>query len=157
MIIVADAGPILHLHWVGATSWGLPDQAVHVVEAVWIEISAHAPDALRDNRLVRAVAPAKFPFDASQLSLEPGEASALAFALTQSTPLLLTDDAAARRACAQLQLASTGTLGLILGAAHAARTSRDEAARALVALPTIGRMHVSAELIASVVSALPHP
>ncbi len=48
MIVVADAGPILHLHWIGCLSWGLPATKVHVVEQVWLEITQHAPQALAD-------------------------------------------------------------------------------------------------------------
>jgi len=38
VIVVADAGPILHLHWIGSLSWGLPATKIHVVEQVWLEI-----------------------------------------------------------------------------------------------------------------------
>lgn len=34
MIVVADAGPLLHLFWVGATAWALPPQEIAVVEDV---------------------------------------------------------------------------------------------------------------------------
>ena len=54
MIVVADTGPIVHLHWVGASSWALPPESILVVEEVWVEIERHAPEALRDARLVRA-------------------------------------------------------------------------------------------------------
>jgi hypothetical protein len=53
VIVVADAGPILHLHWIGCLSWGLPPTPIHVVEQVWTEITQHAPQALADPRLER--------------------------------------------------------------------------------------------------------
>jgi hypothetical protein len=53
VIVVADAGPILHLHWIGCLSWGLPPTSIHVVEQVWTEITQHAPQALADPRLER--------------------------------------------------------------------------------------------------------
>jgi hypothetical protein len=53
VIVVADAGPILHLHWIGCLSWGLPPTPIHVVEQVWLEITQHAPQALDDPRLER--------------------------------------------------------------------------------------------------------
>lgn len=55
--VVADAGPILHLHWIGCISWGLPPTAVHIVEQVWIEITQHAEEALGDARFRRQAAP----------------------------------------------------------------------------------------------------
>jgi len=53
VIVVADAGPILHLHWIGCLWWGLPPTRIHVVEQVWTEITQHAPRALADPRLER--------------------------------------------------------------------------------------------------------
>ena len=58
MIVVADTGPVVHLHWVGASSWALPPEPILVVREVWGEIERHAPEALRDPRLVRAAYPA---------------------------------------------------------------------------------------------------
>src|SRR3954465_15059281 len=53
VIVVADAGPILHLHWIGCLPWGLPPRRIRVVEQVWTEIIQHAPEALDDPRLER--------------------------------------------------------------------------------------------------------
>jgi hypothetical protein len=53
VIVVADAGPSLHLHWIGCLPWGLPPTPIHVVEQVWTEITQHAPEALADPRLER--------------------------------------------------------------------------------------------------------
>lgn len=47
MIVIADAGPILHLYWVDAMSWALPPEAIDVVEEVWQEVGKHAPEALQ--------------------------------------------------------------------------------------------------------------
>lgn len=33
-VIIADAGPLLHLFWVDALAWALPPQEIVVVEAV---------------------------------------------------------------------------------------------------------------------------
>ena len=52
MIVVADTGPIVHLYWIGASSWALPPESILVVREVWQEIERHAPEALQDSRLV---------------------------------------------------------------------------------------------------------
>lgn len=46
MIVVADTGPIVHLHWVGASAWALPPEPILVVRQVWDEVERHAPEAL---------------------------------------------------------------------------------------------------------------
>ena len=39
MTVVADAGPLPHLYWVGALDWALPRQDIIVVDEVWQEAS----------------------------------------------------------------------------------------------------------------------
>ena len=97
MIVVADAGPILHLHWVGCVAWGLPPAPIHVVEEVWTLISRHAPPALADPRLVRESVDEIDAALQAKFSLQSGETAAIAFALRHPASLLLTDDAAARQ------------------------------------------------------------
>lgn len=154
MIVVADAGPILHLHWIGCLSWGLPPTSVHVVEQVWIEITQHAPEALGDARFKRQAATDIDPVLQGRFSLQPGETAAIGFALRHSPALLLTDDEAARRACASVALDAVGTIGLILEAARSKRVASAAAREALEALPTMGRMHVTRELLARAIAAL---
>jgi predicted nucleic acid-binding protein len=121
VIVVADAGPVLHLHWIGCLSWGLPPTSIHVVEQVWVEITQHAPEALGDPRLKRQEATEIDSVLRGQFSLQLGEAAAISFALRHQPALLLTDDEAARRACASVTLEAVGTIGLILEAARSKR------------------------------------
>lgn len=153
MIVVADAGPLLHLHWVGATTWALPPMAIHVVDAVWSEVHEHDPAALTDPRFMRIASP--HPRSALGLEgLDAGEAAAITYALAQREPLILCDDLAARRVCTRLGVSVTGTIGLIVEAARGGHTSVESATAALTMLPTVGRMHVSADLIRMAVEAL---
>jgi predicted nucleic acid-binding protein len=154
VIVVADAGPVLHLHWIGCLSWGLPPTPISVVEQVWIEIAQHAPEALGDARLNRQVATEIDPVLQDRFSLQLGEAAAIGFALRHLPALLLTDDEAARRACASVGLDAVGTIGLILEAARSKRVELAEAHRALEALPTQGRLHVTRALLARAIAAL---
>lgn len=73
MIVVADAGPILHLYWIDGSSWALPPQDIFVVDEVWVEIEKFAPAALEDPRLLRAAAPASSSVDAKRLHLDPAK------------------------------------------------------------------------------------
>lgn len=154
MIVVADAGPILHLHWVGCLSWGLPPAPIHVVEEVWTEISQHAPQALADPRLVREPVVEIDPALQAKFSLQSGETAAIAFALRHPASLLLTDDAAARRACLSVGLAAVGTIGLILEAARSKRVPVEEARQALEQLANKGRLYVTHELLERAIAAL---
>jgi predicted nucleic acid-binding protein len=142
------------LYWIGGISWGLPPTKVHVVDQVWLEIAEHAPQALDDARFERRSVEVIDAGLRSKFALHDGEAAAIGFALKQSDALLLTDDEAARRACSALGLAAVGTIGLVLEAARAQRVAIDLARRALEDLPTIGRLHVTRELIARAVAAL---
>ena len=83
MIVIADAGPLLHLFWIDALAWALPPQPVLVVEAVWQEVSRHAPEALKDTRLQRIVLTSPVPASLTNRRLDAGEEAALTYALTQ--------------------------------------------------------------------------
>jgi predicted nucleic acid-binding protein len=158
VIIVADTGPLLHLFWVGASSWALPPQRIHVVEQVWLEVSNHAPDALNDARFSRVTASQPFSTQVLGLALDEGEQAALSYALAQGDReqvLVLCDETAARRACRRLSIAVTGSIGLVLEAARAGRIPTKDAEIALRELPTRGRLHVRPELIRIAVRALP--
>ena len=115
MIVVADAGPILHLYWIECLDWGLPPTRIYVVEEVWAEVARHAPAALRDSRFARRTAPAANVEWQARFSLDSGETAAIAFALEHAGSLLLTDDEAARRACAALELPAVGSPGSAFG------------------------------------------
>jgi hypothetical protein len=72
VIVVADAGPILHLHWIGCLSWGLPPTPIQVVEQVWTEIAQHALQALADPRLERELEIEIDPALQAKFSLQSG-------------------------------------------------------------------------------------
>jgi predicted nucleic acid-binding protein len=132
----------------------LPPAPIHVVEQVWVEITQHAPQALDDSRLQREPAVDIDPTLQAKFSLQLGESAAIAFALQHPASLLLTDDDAARRACASVGLAAVGTIGLILEAARSKRVPLHEAREALEQLPNKGRLHVARELLARAIAAL---
>lgn len=157
MIIVADAGPLLHLFWVGASSWALPAQRIDVVDEVWEEVTAHAPNALHDARLQHITHSVTVPQTLSQWNLDRGELAALSYALSRDPAeeiLVLCDEQDARRACSELSLPVVGSIGLIVEAFRAGRVSLETAATALRDLPGRGRLHVRPQLIELAVQSL---
>jgi predicted nucleic acid-binding protein len=157
MIIIADAGPLLHLFWVEALEWALPPQEIVVLETVWREVERYEPDVLQNERLRLVPDTGAVPEFLAARMLDSGEEAALAYALSQPDPsslLILSDDQQARRACQQFALPVTGTLGLISAAFQAGRVSKETAEAALNELPTRGRFYVKPSLIARTIKTL---
>lgn len=155
MIIIADAGPLLHLFWVDALTWALPLQNVAVVDAVRREVERHAPGALQETRLQFVTAPATSPQSLADWMLDEGEDEALRYALAQPVGedvLILSDDTRARQACYALSIPVIGSLGLIVAAVRAGQVSRDISIAALRDLPGRGKLHVRAGLLAAVIA-----
>ena len=157
MIVIADAGPLLHLFWVNALSWALPPQPILVVETVWQEVSRYAPEALNDSRLQRVVPSSAVPPVLEGRRLDSGEEAALTYALTlqeEAEVLILCDELRARRVCRDLSLTVKGSVGLILEAAQNRRVSTETARTALRDLPVRGRFYVSAGVLSQGLAAL---
>ncbi len=149
-VVVTDAGPILHLHWVGAGQWALPERAIIVVESVWGEIERQEPAALEDPRLRRVPDPPALPTAVMRADLHGGERAALAHALLareSSSVQVLSDDTGARTACSQLGLQHTGTVGLILEAHASGAVTRELAEETLRALPVTGGLWLHPRLL----------
>jgi predicted nucleic acid-binding protein len=142
VIVVADAGPLLHLFWIDAASWALPPQTIDVVQAVWEEVQSRALMALQDPRLRNVVEPVAVSPLLAPWSLDHGELVALSYAIA-SRPhdevLVLCDELAARRACQAVGLPVVGSIGLISESYRAGRVSLEQAEAALRDLPGRGR------------------
>lgn len=124
MIVVSDAGPIIHLSLVRLLGlipalYGqilVPDLVYSEVvtdgdvlpgsaelrEAKWIEVVSHEPGAPL-FQLLRA-------------QLDPGEAAAIWLAVARKPALVLSDDRPARLMAEQLGLSVRGTLGILVEA-----------------------------------------
>jgi predicted nucleic acid-binding protein len=149
MIIICDAGPLLHLHWVGAASWALPGGECLVPQSVWDEVARQDTGALQYAQLRRTPGPTRDPRLAAW-RLDAGEAAALSLALSLTHPaevLVLCDESQGRQACASLGVSCMGSVGLIVEAALADRVRIDAAEAALRALPNRGRCWVRREVI----------
>ncbi len=144
----------MHLHWVSASEWALPDERIFVVEPVWTEVARHAPSALGDTRLTRIAAPTEVDARLEPFRLDAAEAAAITFALLQPDAILLCDELAGRQACSALGLRFAGSVGLIIHAVGARRVSVERAVQALSELPGRGRLHASQDLIAEAIDAV---
>jgi predicted nucleic acid-binding protein len=163
-VVIADASPLVALSLIERLEW-LPKLfgAAHVVEAVLAEVLTGqfesseraiqlavsrswlitvSPDAGKLPSQAPVQAPGSVP--GSEL-LDLGEAQTIAYALSQKhKPLVLMDERAGRKVCAELQLPVLGTAGLILLAKR----------RGLVAhiKPEFERLHQAGFWIAPVVT-----
>jgi len=150
MIVIADAGPLLHLYWVDALEWALPPQEIIVVEEVWKEVEKYAARALENTHLRRHKVGLITPPQLSSWNLDPGELAALTCAVEhakQQRVLVLCDELEARNACAALDISFVGSVGLIVEAVRSRRIDRSTGRMALKDLPDRGRLHVKQEVI----------
>lgn len=136
-LIVADTGPLLHLHEAGAAGLLVQIGEVHITPAVlaelhrrhgwvspsWLSVDQPSPDALAEARV----------WTESGL-LDAGEAEALAHAREIRPDYFLTDDTAARTAAETAGLHVRGSLGVVLVCAALKLCSPQEAESALEAL-----------------------
>lgn len=165
MIVVTDAGPLIHLSLIGridllSSLYGrvvVPELVYREVVdhgeelpgstelrgADWIELAPHDPD----HHLFRLL----------QAQLDPGEAAAICLAQQSRADLILSDDRQARLAAERLGIRVKGTLGVLVEAKQ--RGAIDVLAPALAELKRQGTW-LSDRLVARVLSdveELPQP
>jgi predicted nucleic acid-binding protein len=132
--LVADTGPLLHLHEAGALHLLPLIGEVFVPPPVLTELCTHAKNLLPDQLLGWARHQA-LSATAEQLSLSwkqarilhGGEAAALALANELKPDWFLTDDAAARLIAGALGIEAHGSLGVVLWAAANRLVKKTEA------------------------------
>jgi predicted nucleic acid-binding protein len=130
--VIVDTSPLQYLHQLGLLEL-LPDfyGEILIPESVVREIAAGRalgvalPElaTLRWIKVRRVVGLAVLPLVSD---LGAGEREVLALALEADHPLVVLDDALARRVARRLDLTLTGTLGLLLKAKQAGRIARLE-------------------------------
>jgi len=123
VIVVLDAGPIIHLPWIDHLQLlGQLFEEVFLPPAVEKEILAppagtlgldRIRKAFNDGRLQVSPLPTMSEAESGIARLGPGELEAFALAEGLGAGLLITDDAVARREAAGRGLNVTGTLGVL--------------------------------------------
>ena len=139
--IVADTGPLLHLHEAGALHLLESIGSVHVPSLVLAELRHHAP-ILWPGILPEWVTHIELESSARKSALawqqagllHGGEAEALALAGDMQLDWFLTDDAAARLMAETIGIETHGSLGVVLWAAATSLIGRAEAETYLTGL-----------------------
>jgi len=156
-LVVADAGPLIHLDELNALDVLSDFQAILVPNAVWLEVQHHRPQAL-DYQKINLIRQSKSPVIeqikalATLYTLHHGEREALAHCLTNNIKLLITDDTAARLAAKSLNIAAHGTIGLLIRAVRQELRTASEALTLLNAIPQKTTLHIRPSLLNDVIA-----
>lgn len=154
-VVVADAGPLIHLDELGCLGLLADFSEVLVPDVVWREVEHHRPMALQGNQipLVRCMPSASERVDAltTLYTLHAGERAALCLCLEFSGVLLLTDDTAARLAAKTLAVEARGTLGLLVRAIRRRHLSKVEALELLRQIPERSTLHIRPDLLVEII------
>jgi predicted nucleic acid-binding protein len=154
-VVIADAGPIIHLDELHCLDILSDFGRVIVPETVWLEVVHHRPRALCAQ--VNFIRQRAVGFSPQVKALTPlytlhaGEQEALHLCVAFKNSLLLTDDTAARLAAKNLGVAAHGTLGILVRAVRRATLSKSEVLELLRAIPSQTSLHVRASLLAEVI------
>jgi predicted nucleic acid-binding protein len=156
-IVIADAGPLIHLDELNNLNLLADFDNVIIPETVWNEVEHHRLQALchAEFEFSRQAANQFSPqVDAliPLYSLHAGEQEALHLCFKHKNSVLLTDDTAARLAAKSLGVIAHGTLGVLVRAIRQQTRSKSEIVELLRAIPTQTTLHIRASLLAEVIS-----
>lgn len=156
-LVVADAGPLIHLDELTALDVLSDFEAVLVPNAVWLEVQQHRPQVLQQAKvkLVRQPTPPvsdRVNAITALYTLHHGEREALALCVTHSVNLLITDDTAARLAAKSLNISAHGTLGLLIRAVRQQLKTPSEVIALLAAIPQQTSLHIRPSLLNEVIA-----
>lgn len=151
-VVVADAGPIIHLDELGCLDVLNDFVEVLIPPTIWDEITHHRPAALTSSPVLKLVAVQDHPGElltnlALRLALHRGELEALQLVVESQAKLFLTDDTAARLAAEQLGCELHGTVGLILRSIRCGRRTQAEAICLLESIPIQSTLHLKPSLL----------
>lgn len=155
-VVIADAGPIIHLDELNSLNLLADFGKVIIPETVWNEVEQHRPQALHCAE-VKLIHQRALHFSAQVDALTPlytlhaGEQEALHLCFEFTNSLLLTDDTAARLAAKNLGVAAHGTLGVLVRAIRQQTRSKSDVLELLRAIPTQTTLHIRASLLAEVI------
>jgi predicted nucleic acid-binding protein len=157
LLIVADAGPLIHLDELSALDVLSDYTSVLVPNAVWLEVQQHRPQALLQIN-VKLIRQATQPVSdrvkamAALYTLHHGEREALELCLTHSVDLLITDDTAARLAANNMNIVTHGTLGLLIRSVRQKLREPSEVLALLAAIPEKTTLHIRPSLLNEVIA-----
>lgn len=154
-VVVADAGPLIHLDELGCIGLLADFPTVRVPETVWAEVMHHRPQALQctEVRWLKCASQASRQVAAlAQIyTLHTGEHEALNLCVAMPGALLLTDDTAARLAAKTLGIQAHGSLGLLIRAIRRRQLSKNQVLVLLQQIPLQSSLHIRPGLLADVI------
>lgn len=157
-ILIADAGPIIHLDEIDALGILSAFDVVLVPPIVWQEVKQHRPLALTRSGISFSMASVtSFPSAAlsiliNGLSLDRGEQEALLLMQQHAEALFATDDAAARFAAIQLGFRVHGTIGLLVRAVRTGHLPAPTVFSLLQQIPARSTLFVRSALLAEMLA-----
>jgi predicted nucleic acid-binding protein len=155
VVVVADAGPLIHLDELDCLALLADFSVVWVPQAVWSEVESHRPSALarKDVQIVRCSATPNPRIHALAMihTLHAGEREALEVCSEHPGAVLLTDDTAARLAAKTLGIRAHGTLGILLRAIRRSQKTSAEVVSLLGEIPDKSTLHVRPNLLDDII------
>lgn len=154
-VVVADAGPLIHLAELCAIDLLADFSRVIVPEAVWEEVARHRPDALLPKFLEKLPPASTSPelcAIGTLYTLHRGEWQALAICDHLAGSRLLTDDTAARLAAKAMNISASGTIGVLLRAMRRGRHDKMQTIALLEAIHMRSSLHIRASLLAEIIA-----
>jgi predicted nucleic acid-binding protein len=156
-IAICDAGPLIHLEELGCLDVLRDFAEVRVAEAVWQEVRAHQPSALR-RRSVKLQRMESAPDAEPELIelahaflLHGGEIESLQLMPQSPDAMLLTDDAAARLVAEQLGYEVHGTIGIVVRAIRTRQRTKRQVVNLLRSIPLRSTLFIQPRLLASII------
>jgi predicted nucleic acid-binding protein len=158
LVVVCDAGPLIHLDELSCLDLLCRFTEIYVPEAVWQEVQRHRPSALRRRRVQLSridLVPEATPELVALIrtfSLGAGEEEALRLMQQFPDAILLTDDGAARLLAQQMGFAVRGTIGVVLHGLTQGLKSRRQVLNLLKAIPRRSTLHIAPSLLHSIIA-----
>lgn len=157
MLVICDAGPLIHLDELGCLDLLSDFKETRVPNAVWDEVARHRPSALR-RRSMKLQRAASLPVAAAELndlaeafSLGAGEFETLRLMQDNPDAILLSDDAAARLVAGKLGYQIHGTIGVVVRALRRRQRTKRQVLNLLRSIPRRSSLFVAAALLESVI------
>lgn len=156
LLVVADAGPLIHLDELDATDLLTGFSRVLVPDAVWQEVLAHRPGVKNWHiPTIEHVGPLPAGPDLQAIgkiyTLHRGEWEALTTCAHHPGARLLTDDTAARLAARALGFAASGTIGVLVRAGRIGQRSRADVISLLEAVSVRTSLHIRPALLSQII------
>lgn len=156
-VVIADAGPVIHLDELGCLELLADFGKVIIPELVWLEVQRHRPLTLSvaheclirqspryDSPIIKTLTPL--------YGLHAGEQEALHLCAEFGDCLLLTDDTAARLAAKSLGIAAHGSLGILIRAIRRQCLTKSEVLALLREIPERTSLHIRPSLLNTVIA-----